>query len=134
MNCVFAFLLFTSTGFLLSHVVDGGAALAVACPVVCTAFVTGGVTAANAAGIAAGVANPILGILIAALEGAAGAAGVGMTVAGCTTVCTTALSAASCFDEETISTVLENGKLQDVPLRRRCHHSVIHKNKANADH
>lgn len=125
MNCVFAFLLFTSTGFLLSPVVDGGAALAVSCPVVCTAFVTGGVTAANAAGIAAGVANPILGILIAALEGAAGAAGVGMTVAGCTTVCTTALSIASCFDEETISTVLENGKLQDVPFRAIGVNSVV---------
>ena len=127
MNCVFAFLLFTTTAFLLSPVVDGGAAVApFVCPALCEGILRGGKAAAKAAAITASIASPLLDILdtvLDTIEATLNAIG----SAECTAVCVAAIGriTPSCFDEETISTVLENGKLQDVPLRVIGENSVV---------
>lgn len=125
MSCAIVFLLFTTSSLLMSSGVDGGAAFAMACGPICTAMVGGGAASAAAAAAATGMGAPLVGILIEALAGAAGTAGVGMTIAACTTACGIALSGSSCFDEQTVLTIFESGKLRDVPLRSIGENSVV---------
>lgn len=125
MSCAIVFLLFTTSSLLMSSGVDGGGAFAVACGPICTAMVGGGAASAAAAAAATGMGAPLVGILMEALAGAAGTAGVGMTIAACTTACGIALSGSSCFDEQTVLTIFESGKLRDVPLRSIGENSVV---------